>query len=423
MILGLISMFFGFYKSLFMDEDKVYSVIKTHTERFDIILPIVEKGKGYQVKNINYFVQLARTRPWSALYMSAFYFTSISLGALFFLSIQHAVQAGWPIVVSRVMEGVSSFLPFGGVIILLLLILNCIGVIHMIPWMDSSFSDPNSPNYDEFIHNKLPFLNIYFYLIRSILYVVGWTFFMCCLKFISKKLDYTRSVKEHKTLRYVSVVFILFFSISSMVMGWDWIMSLDPSWFSTLFGWYVLGSYLVSGITVISLVAIFLNSQGYLPFFNHNHLHDLAKYIFATSLLWTYLWFSQFLLYWYGNIPEEVTYFLHRSNQYHFINFIMLIPNFLFPLFGLISSRSKRNKKIIVILGCILLIGHIIDIYNMIMPGSVGGFYGFGMSEIGSLLFVGGGFLLVLLREFGKMNLSPQGNFLFYESVFYEYSL
>lgn len=212
MILGLISMFFVFYKSLLMDEDKVYSVIKTHPERFDIIRPIVEKGKGYgkvyQVKNINYFVQLARTLPWSALYMSAFYFTSISLGALFFLSIQHAVQAGC--------HGRSFFIP-GGVIILLLLILNCIGVIHMFPWMDSSLSDPNSPNSDEFIHNKLPFLNIYFDLIRSILDVVGWTFFMCCMKFIYNKLDYTLRVKEHNTLRYVSVVFILFFSISSMV--------------------------------------------------------------------------------------------------------------------------------------------------------------------------------------------------------------
>lgn len=424
MIIGLIIMAFGFYQGLSMNKEKIHAFVKAHPERFDdepIENANEKELKALEAEHMHHLLEQAHNRPWSALYMAAFYFTGISLGALFFLGIQHASQAGWAIVVSRVMEGIASFIPYGGALVLLILIFNGMGIVHMFHWMDPSLSDPKSSNYDELIANKRPFLNIPFYILRSIIYLAGWTLFMCWLKRLSKKLDQTRSLKDHNKLHDVAVGFISFFAVSSMVMGWDWIMSLDPHWLSTLFGWYVLGSYWVSGITVIALVALYLKSSGYLPFFNDNHLHDLAKYMFATSLLWTYLWFAQFLLYWYGNIPEEVAYFMHRAGQYNYIHFLMLIPNFLLPILGLISSSAKRKPKIVITFGCIILIGHIIDMYNMIMPGSVGGFYGFGMAEIGSLFFVGGGFLFIVFRALSKLELAPRGNQLFHESEVYEY--
>ena len=421
MIIGLIVMTYGFYQGLSMNKEKVCSFIRIHSERFDNKPIKSYNEKKFETKYIYHLLEQAHNRPWSALYMAAFYFTGISLGSLFFLGIQHVTQSGWAIVVIRIMEGVSSFIPYGGTLILLIVILNGMGLVHMFRWMDPSLSNLKSLNYDESIVNKQPFLNISFYIFRSVIYVSGWTLFMLWLKRLSKKLDQTHNLKDHNKLHDVSVGFISFFSVSSMVMGWDWIMSLDPYWLSTLFSWYVLTSYWVSGITVITLISLYLKNHKYLPFFNDNHLHDLAKYMFATSLLWTYLWFSQFLLYWYGNIPEEVVYFMNRANQYHYIHFLMLIPNFLFPLLGLISSNAKRKPKVVVTFGCIILVGHIIDVYNMIMPGSVGGFYGFGAAEIGSLFFMGGFFLFIIFRELSQLNLAPKGNFLFHESKIYKY--
>ncbi|XOD68233.1 MAG: hypothetical protein ACMUEL_06200 [Flavobacteriales bacterium Tduv] len=424
-IIGGVLLVFGFYQGFSINFEEAYNFIQEHPLRFvEDHYPAgftTEEVKQHQTEHTQHLLHQVHSRPWSALYTAAFYFTGLSLGVLFFLAIQHTAQAGWSIVVSRVMESIASFLPYGGVILLIVLILNAFGLVHMFHWMDPSLFDLNSPNYDELIANKEPFLNKFFYIIRSVVYLVGWTFFLCWMKRLSKKLDETHSVKDHNKLHDVSVGFIAFFAMTSMVMGWDWIMSLDPHWFSTLFGWYVLGTYLVTGITTIALVALYLKDKGFLPKFNDNHLHDLAKYMFATSLLWSYLWFTQFLLYWYGNIPEEVAYFINRAEQYNNIHFWMLIPNLVLPLFGLIGSNFKRNPRVVITLGCIILIGHYIDVYNMIMVGSVGGFYGFGAAEIGALLLIAGLFILIVAKELSTLELEAKGNQLFRESEIYEY--
>lgn len=425
MLTGAVLLAFGFYQGLSRNTEEVENFIQTHPNQFIEEYPhgksSNEEIREYQIEHAEHLLHQAHNRPWSALYTAAFYFTGLSLGVLFFLAVQHTAQAGWSIVVSRVMEGIASFLPYGGAILLVILILSALDLVHMFHWMDPSLIDPNSSNYDELIANKEPFLNKPFYIVRSIVYLVGWTFFLCRIKRLSKKLDQTHSVKDHNKLHDVSVGFITFFAITSMFMGWDWIMSLDPHWFSTLFGWYVLGTYLVTGTTTIALAALYLKYQGFLPKFNHNHLHDLANYMFAASLLWGYLWFAQFLLYWYGNIPEEVTYFINRAQQYKNIHFWMLIPNLLLPLFGLIGSNIKRKPKIVITFGCIILVGHYIDVYNMIMPGSVGGFYGFGIVEIGALLFMSGLFISTVAKALSKLNLEAKGSQLFHESEVYEY--
>lgn len=414
-IIGLFSIVIGYYQNLSIDENYIHNLFQTSPERF-YLQPSYHDIKTIDNEYIHHLLEKAHNRPWAALYMAAFYFTGISLGALFFLGIQYIAQARWVIIVNNVIEGITSFIPYGGILIFLILILNVGGFLHMFHWMDPSLSY-NGSHYDPIIFNKSIFLNIPFYLFRVFLYITGWTFFMWWMKLLSNKLYLTNSLNEYKRLYTVSVVFISFFSITSMMMVWDWVMSLNTHWLSTLFGWYVLVTNLVCGITVIVIFALYLKSKGFLPIFNDHHLHDLAKYIFSTSLLWTYLWFSQFLLYWYGNIPEEVSYFMQRANQYGYIHFIMIIPNFIFPLLGFISRRAKKKPKIVIIIGFIILIGHIIDIYNMIMPACVGNFYGFGASEIGSLLFVGSVFILIVFREISLFKLFPKGNPFFNESA------
>lgn len=409
-IIGFIIMFIETYKIYFINNKNINIIIK---ENFlDKKMNSNELEKLYN----QYY-----NRPWAALYTASFYFIGISLGTLFFLAIQYIAEAGWSVILIRIMEAIITFFPYGVIFILLIIILNYLGIIKMFHWMDDLLYNKNSIYYDENIFNKHYFLNKFFYLIRSIIYIISWTIFILYFKFLSKKLDKTNNIKYQNKLYNISVIFIIIFSITFIIMGWDWIMSLDVHWISTLFSWYILSGFLVTAISIITIISVYLNKKGLFSKFNHNHLHDLAKYIFASSMLWSYLWGAQFLLYWYGNIPEEVNYYIDRSELYKNIHLWMLIPNLLIPFFGLISSKAKRNYKIVLFVSFSLLFGHYINIYNMIMPSTVGIFYQFGMLEFASLLINIGLFIYIVQKVLKKSNLIPKGNKFLHESEIFEY--
>ncbi|WP_238784169.1 hypothetical protein [Blattabacterium cuenoti] len=367
-------------------------------------------------------IYIKNHNPCTVFYIAIFYFTSISLGALLFLGIQNISKSGWSVILHPVMEEISSFIPYGILMIFIVLLLNAMDIVHIFHWMNSHLSDPISSKYDKIFVNKKLFLNIPFFLLRSMIYVLGCIFFYLSIKKISHKLYISHSLNDYKKLYSKSVAFIIFFSFISIFMIWDWIMSLNPHWFSTLFSWYVLSSWIITGISFITITSIYLHKKGYLTFFNKNHLHDLSKYLFSGSLLWTYFWFSQFLLYWYGNIPEEVIYFIKREKIYHSIHFWMLIPNFIIPFFVLISSKNKSNYKIVFSVSLLLLIGHYIDIYNLIAPDVNNGFNFCILEIIGSLLTIGGFFIYILFLNFKRRKfLSSEGNPFFKESKNYKY--
>jgi Ni/Fe-hydrogenase subunit HybB-like protein len=204
-------------------------------------------------------------------------------------------------------------------------------------------------------------------------------------------------------------------------MSWDWIMSLDPHWFSTLFGWYVFAGMFVSGITMIALVTIYLKSRGYLEFVTDSHIHDLAKFMFGISIFWTYLWFSQFMLIWYSNIPEEVTYFVTRIEDYGGLFFGMVVLNFLFPILILMNSDYKRINWFVVMAGIAILVGHYIDVFVMIMPATVGESWFFGIPEISGVLFFGGLFIFVVFTALAKAPLLVKNNPFLKESRHFHY--
>jgi len=207
-----------------------------------------------------------------------------------------------------------------------------------------------------------------------------------------------------------SAAFLVFFLVTESMMSWDWIMSLDPHWFSTLFGWYVFAGMMVSAITTIALIAVYLKGKGYLEFVNDSHMHDLAKFMFGFSIFWTYLWFSQFMLIWYADIPEEVTYFATRFNDYKLPFLGMLALNFVFPLLVLMNSDFKRVNWFIVSTGIIILIGHYIDVFVMIMPATVGEEWSFGISELSSVLLFAGVFIYVVFNALTKAPLLAKGS-------------
>jgi len=198
-------------------------------------------------------------------------------------------------------------------------------------------------------------------------------------------------------------------------------MSFDPHWFSTLFGWYVFASFFVTGITVIALVSLYLKSKGFLEHVNTSHIHDLAKFMFGISIFWTYLWFSQFMLIWYSNIPEEVTYYITRIEQYNLPFFGMLVMNFIFPLLILVNTDFKRIAWIISMAGIVIILGHYIDFFNMIMPASVGDQWFIGISELSSLIFFLGLFIFVSFTALTKAPLLPKRNPFIEESKHFHY--
>ena len=350
------------------------------------------------------FHQLSN-KPWAALYVAAFFFFMISLGVLAFYAIQRAAQAGWSPVLFRVMEGITAYLLPGGVIVIVILLLSGMHFNHLFIWMD-----PEVVAHDKLIAGKVGFLNLPFFLIRAVIFLSGWTLYRYFSRKFSLAQDTASDISNHKKNFRISAAFLVFYIVTESIMSWDWIMSIDPHWFSTLFGWYVFASMFVSGITAIALITIYLKSKGYLEFVNDSHIHDLGKFMFGISVFWTYLWFSQFMLIWYSNIPEEVTYFITRIEDYNLPFFGMLVMNFIYPLLILMNSDYKRINYFIVMVGIVILLGHYMDVFNMIMPSAVGDQWFIGAAEIGGFLFFLGLFIFIVFKEMTKAPLLAKGD-------------
>lgn len=375
-----------------------------------------EHGEAHSAEHDEHVFHQLQNRPWSALYVAAFFFFMISLGVLAFYAIQRAAQAGWSPLLFRVMEGITSYIVPGGIIMFVLLVLSVLHMNHMFTWMDAEVVA-----HDELIQGKTGYLNPTFFLIRAAIFLGGWIAYRQYSKKLSLAQDEADDNKNFKLNFRISAAFLVFYLISESMMSWDWIMSLDPHWFSTLFGWYVFASMFVSGITVIAMVTIYLKSKDLLPEVNNSHIHDLAKFMFGISIFWTYLWFSQFMLIWYANIPEEVTYFVTRIEDYKLPFFGMLALNFIFPLLVLMNSDFKRVNWFVIMAGIIILFGHYMDVFNMVMPATVGENWYLGVPEIGGILLFGGFFVFWIFTALTKESLTPKRNPFIEESKHFHY--
>ena len=366
--------------------------------------------------HLEHVLHLLQNKPWAALYVAALFFLLISLGVLAFYAINRAAQAGWSPILFRVMEGITGYLPVGALIFFILLVCSGLHLNHLFIWMD-----PQVVAHDTIIQGKTGYLNVPMFLVRAAVYLLGWIAY----RQITRKLSLQQDVATDngpfiKAFKW-SAGFLVFFLVSESMMSWDWIMSVDPHWFSTLFGWYVFGSFITCAIATIILVTVTLKGQGYLEHVNDSHLHDLAKYLFGFSIFWTYLWFSQYLLYWYSNIPEEVTYFVTRLQNFEPIVLGMLAINFLLPLLILVDSDIKRKPWVVGTMAVVILIGHYMDFFNMIMPATVGDQWSIGAAEIGSLLFFFGLFTYVTFYTLTKAPLVEKRHPLMGESEHFHY--
>ncbi|MDD2673555.1 MAG: quinol:cytochrome C oxidoreductase [Flavobacterium sp.] len=384
--------------------------------------PVVKKEahvvneEAEHTEHLNHVLHQLQNKPWSALYVACIFFMLVSLGVLVFYAIQQVAQAGWSPVLFRVMQGITAYLPVGSVIFFIVLLLSGFHLNHLFIWLD-----PEVVASDKLIANKAGYLNFPFWIIRAAIFLIGWNLY----RYYSRKnclaQDESNDNLNYKKNFKLSAMFLVFFIVSESIMSWDWIMSIDPHWFSTLFGWYVFASFFVSSITTIALVTLYLKAKGVLEHVNTSHIHDLAKFMFGFSIFWTYLWFSQYMLIWYANIPEEVTYYITRIELYNLPFFGAVVMNFVFPLLILINTDFKRITWVLVMAGVVILGGHYIDFFNMIMPGTVGDRWFIGISEIASVLFFLGLFIYVIFTAMTKVPLLAKRNPFIEESKHFHY--
>ena len=366
--------------------------------------------------HLEHLLHQAQNRPWTAFFIAAFFFLMISVCVLVFYAIQWAAQAGWSIVLFRIMEGISAYILPGSILLFLFLVLSAMHFNHIYVWMGEEALD------DEIIQGKSWWLNVPGWLIRSFIYLFTYNLFRYLLRRNSLALDESGDIKLYRKSFNMSVTFIVIFGIFELFMSFDWLMSLDPHWYSQLYSFYVFASVLVSGITTIALVTIYLKSKGVIPFVNNSHIHDLAKYMFGFSIFWTYFFFDQFMLQWYANIPEEAAYFFPRligSYQLPFIS--MLVMNFVFPILILMDSDFKRIPWFVVAAGLVILTGHFIDVFQLISPATVGDSWSIGIPEFSSLAFFLGLFIFVVFTSISKAPLHAKGNPFMKESEIYHY--
>jgi hypothetical protein len=370
-------------------------------------------------EHLEHVLNQLQNKPWAALYVACIFFMLISLGVLAFYAIQQVAQAGWSPVLFRVMQGITAYLPVASVIFFIFLVVTGLHIFdsnNLFIWLDDKVVAE-----DKIIANKAGYLNFPFWIIRAAIFLIGWNLY----RYFSRKnclaQDEANDDIFYKKNFKMSAAFLVFFIVTESIMSWDWIMSIDPHWFSTLFGWYVFASFFVSAITTICLVTLYLKSKGYLEHVNTSHIHDLAKFMFGFSVFWTYLWFSQFMLIWYADIPEEITYFVTRIQIYNLPFFGAVAMNFLFPILILINTDFKRISWILVMAGIVILLGHYIDFFIMIMPGTVGDKWFIGVSEIASVFFFLGLFIYVVFTALTKVPLLPKRNPFIEESKHFHY--
>lgn len=353
--------------------------------------------------------------------INAFFFFAIALGALFFLALQYATETGWYASVKRVIEGVAGFLPYGmGLLGVILLVITFLDGAHIYTWMDPETTNPASHHYDSIIEGKSPYLNKIFFWIRTIAYLATYIIFWNGFRKRSLEEDRIGGTDLHFKNYRKGATFLVFFAVFSSTSAWDWIMSIDVHWFSTLFGWYTFAGMWCSAMTVIVLTTIYLKKLGYLERVNDSHIHDIGKWTFATSFLWSYLFFSQFMLIWYANIGEEVTYYQMRIENFKFLYFAMFLINFAFPMLILMSRDAKRHYGVLTFVGIIILIGHWLDVYLMFSAGSMGANAKIGFLEVGLLILCAGLFIRILLTNLSKAPLMPVNHPFLDESVHHE---
>lgn len=361
-------------------------------------------------------------RIYTSLWMNNIYFVGLGVIGLFFVCIQYAAQAGWSAGLQRVALAMGRWIPIAGILTLVLWFVVKGDMFH---WAHHDVYEGTEA--DKILLKKAPYFFWplaagsfpIFYIARMVIFFGAWYMFFLAIKKRMEAEDLDGNTQHWFKSRSIAAWFLVFFAVSSSVSAWDWVMSIDAHWFSTMFGWYVFASWWVTGLAFLLFTVASLKRAGYLKVVNANHIHDLGKFCFAFSIFWTYIWFSQFMLIYYANIPEETVYFIERmrTSPYSWIFYANLFLNFVLPFLLLMTRDAKRQISMLLVVTPIIMIGHWLDFFNMVTPGVMKYEGGLGLLEIGLFMVFLGAFLLVVLSGLTKLPLIGKNHPMLQESL------
>jgi hypothetical protein len=314
-----------------------------------------------------------QARFWASLLQNSVYFLLVVNASMFFICATTLAWGGWQMAFRRVPEAISAVVPVIGVICFAILMAITFGDNHTI----YHWADTEHVKHDPVLLHKSGFLNKGFFTVVTFLTIVLWSVLGWKMRKLSRSLDESPLNGADSRKKYIwnntvwAALFLVVFALTVMSSTpWLWLMSIDAHWYSTMYSWYTFASTFVSGMALIALFVVFLKNNNYLELTNDEHLHDIGKFMFAFSVFWTYLWFSQFMLIWYANIPEETVYFKPRAEgPYSGIFWMMFIINFIAPLLILMRRGSKRNYTTVTFMALLIIFGHWLDFYQMVFPG------------------------------------------------------
>lgn len=345
------------------------------------------------------------THQFAFSYLVAFFYVlTLTLGCLFFTLFQHASRAGWSVVVRRTSETVGSLLP-----IVVLLFIPVYLARHDLyhHWMDAHALE------DPIIEGKSAYLNEGFWTIRAVIFAVVWSFLGTFLYRWSVKQDDTREVGLTYRLEKFSYIGIPLFAFSITFAAFDWGMSLDPHWFSTMWGVYMFAGSIMSGFALLALISVLMLRSNLLTgWVNVEHLHDLGKLMYGFTIFWTYIAFSQYFLIWYSNIPEETMWYAHRQGSWETLGILLMVGHFVLPFLLLMPRTIKRNPVTLAVGAAWMLVMHFADLYYIVMPGSPQGHHGFHPAVSDFLIWIGlvGFFVAILALAMKRSKLVPVGD-------------
>ncbi|MFB6098713.1 MAG: hypothetical protein ABEK84_06320 [Salinibacter sp.] len=338
---------------------------------------------------------------WSFLLTTA-------LGGLFFLTFNHLTRAHWSVVVNRINEALLWAFPLLFVLGLPLLF----GMHDLYHWTHEELYDPNSPQYDPVLADKRIYLNVPFWGLRMVVYFVAWTLLSYRLYTFSLRQDLDPDPEIQKKLRSTSAWGLPLLAVTSAFASYDLLMSLDPHWYSTVFGVYFFAGGILSAVAVISLVTLLLQRTGGLlrDVVTPEHYHDLGKYLFGFVVFWAYIAFSQYMLYWYAGIPEETAWFQHRlRGGWEWHSAFLVLFHFVVPFLVLLPQITKRSTGVMSVMSIWIIVMHWVDVHWMVLPvlRSSGGFH---WLDITCWLGLTGIFAGALMYRLSRHPLVPQNH-------------